>query len=100
MRVAIPEEMREALEQDPYMHRCIISNTECSGRIEWNHAFIYAGRRRNEPWALQPMCSTHHGQEAAYRPQLRRAMQKRMEYFELEDDARGKYSKSDLFIHN
>jgi hypothetical protein len=98
LRVPIPDDMREALDQDPFMHRCIMDiYGGCSSRIEWNHAFTYAGRRRNELWAIIPMCSTHHRREAVYRPQIAATMRRRLAHFELEDDARAKYPKADLF---
>jgi hypothetical protein len=97
MRVAIPEDMREALAQDPFMRACIIDDDTCSGRIEWNHAFSYAGTRRNEPWGIIPMCNSHHGREAACRPQIATVMHKRLAHFGLTEEARDKYPKSILF---
>jgi hypothetical protein len=97
LRAPIPEDLREALSQDPFMRVCIIADGECEGRIEWNHAFTYAGTRRNEPWGIIPMCSSHHRREAAHRAQIAAAMRKRLAHFGLEKEARAKYPKSLLF---
>lgn len=32
----------------------------CEGRIEWHHAWIYAGKQINEEWAIVPACHFHH----------------------------------------
>src|SRR4030081_1801517 len=85
MRVAIPEEMREQLEADTFMKVCIISRWPivdyCEGRIEWNHGFSYAGKRRNELWAILPMCHRHHEKEAKYRVRINTKIRERITYF-------------------
>jgi hypothetical protein len=98
LRVAIPEDMRKQLAQDPFMRRCIVDDGECEGRTEWDHAFSYAGRRQNEVWGILPMCSAHHGREAAYRPQIAAVMRQRLAHFGMEQEAREKYPKSLLVI--
>ena len=40
------------------MKKCI--HAGCSGRPEWEHAFIYAGRQINERWSIVPVCAFHH----------------------------------------
>ena len=32
----------------------------CSGKIQWHHVWIYAGRQINEPWAIVGACESHH----------------------------------------
>ncbi len=45
---------------DPYYQICARKNSECQGRITWEHAFIYAGKQINEKWAIIPLCVYHH----------------------------------------
>lgn len=46
---------------DPYYKTCARhGHGGCSGRITWEHAFIYAGRQIQEVWAIIPLCWRHH----------------------------------------
>jgi hypothetical protein len=45
---------------DPYYSICSRRNHECSGRITWEHCFIYGGRQIQEKWAIIPLCEYHH----------------------------------------
>lgn len=61
---SIPIKMREELASDPEMKICIYQDQEapnhaCGGRIEFEHAFIYAGRQINEIWAIVGCCTAH-----------------------------------------
>ncbi len=56
----IPLKLREEMSNDPYYKRCARANSECNGRITWEHAFTYAGRQVNEKWAIIPLCWYHH----------------------------------------
>lgn len=60
----IPLKLRTEIANDPFMARCIYCDlcrqNECSGRVEWEHAFLYAGKQINEAWAIVPVCSYHH----------------------------------------
>lgn len=57
----IPEALREEMANDIYYKKCARSDEEnCSGRITWEHAIIYAGRQLNEKWAIIPICEFHH----------------------------------------
>ena len=40
------------------MKSCIYEG--CTGKPEWEHAFIYRNRRVNEAWAIIPVCTYHH----------------------------------------
>lgn len=59
----IPLKIRKIIAQDPFMKTCIYEKIgrghECSGRIEWEHAFSYK-KQIHEPWAIVPCCSHHH----------------------------------------
>lgn len=58
--------MRETIAMDPFMRTCarsdIFGDHECVADplthrlIEWEHAFIHAGKQINEPWAIVPSC--------------------------------------------
>ena len=101
MRVAIPAEMREELEGDIFMQWCILWDDwgyQCNGRIEWNHAFKYVGIRRNERWAILPMCRYHHDKEAQYRTYIDKFLRKRIKHFNATNDFKEKYPRSTLLI--
>lgn len=96
LRCPIPEDMRDLLEVDSFMRRCIIDDDMCDGRLEWNHAFTYAGKRVNELWAIIPMCHTHHEQQAKWRPLIEQRMRQRIKQFGVEKLFRKEYPKSTL----
>lgn len=78
------------------MTHCIIFDDDCSGRIEWNHAFTYAGKRVNELWSILPMCHKHHYEEAKHRFLIRAALIKRIQQLDMLDDYRKRYPKATL----
>jgi hypothetical protein len=58
--MAIPQQTKLRLQNDIFMTKCCVADDDCGGRIEWNHALIYGGRRVQEWWSILPMCSYHH----------------------------------------
>lgn len=57
----IPTKLRNEIAQDPSYKRCALSGySGCSGRIEWHHHIIYAGKQLNEKWAIIGLCKGHH----------------------------------------
>lgn len=56
----IPPALRKALDAQPFYHRCARRSGACSGRITWEHAFIYGSKQINEEWAIIPLCVYHH----------------------------------------
>lgn len=57
----IPEELRNEMASDPYYEKCCLTSYGgCSGRIEWHHNLIYAGRQQNHKWCILPICHQHH----------------------------------------
>ena len=56
----IPIKLRTQIAQDIFMQKCIYNNCDCEGRIEWEHAFLYAGKQINESWNILPVCIFHH----------------------------------------
>ena len=60
----IKKKLRTRISEDPQMRVCIYwndnaPNHDCDGRIEWEHAFIYAGKQINEEWAIVGCCTAH-----------------------------------------
>ncbi len=62
----IPDDIREQLDADPFMHRCCITGST-SERIEWHHNLIFAGRQVNDPWAILPLAASVHDRVPADR---------------------------------
>lgn len=56
----IPVKLRKSMNADPYYKTCARLDAECSGRITFEHAFIYAGRQIQEKFAIIPLCWHHH----------------------------------------
>ena len=57
----IPQKLRDEMSADPYYKRCAKHKLgNCSGRITWEHVWIYAGKQINEKWAIIPLCWYHH----------------------------------------
>src|SRR4051794_40097094 len=70
--IPIPSSLRADMAKDPYYKRCarqdMFHDHECEVRpydsqlIEWEHAFVVAGKRLQERWAIIPICwATHSG---------------------------------------
>ena len=99
MRSPIPKEVRELLSDDPYMVICALEDFDCQGRIEWHHAFTYAGKRRNELWSIIPLCHHHHAIESVLKEKINDAVRERIEKIDdfVRSDFRKKYPKSNLF---
>jgi hypothetical protein len=95
MRSKIPSDIREQLANDPYMDECDVG-VDCDGRLEWHHAFTYAGRRRNELWAIIPLCHYHHVNESKARKLIEQRVRDRIAHFHAEATFREKYPRSTL----
>lgn len=89
----IPPAMREQMAEDKFYTKCCIADIICSGRIEWHHNLIHAGKRVNEIFCILPVCSTHHRMEASFKDKLNYIMLKR-----ATDDELRKYSKAIDYI--
>lgn len=97
MRMPIPLRIREELENDPYMTRCILEFLPpCNGRIEWQHAMTYAGKRVNELYTILPLCQKHHKEQGAFRSQQEWAIRERILHFGAGKKFATKYPKSNL----
>ena len=61
---AIPQKLKNELEQDAWYKRCCITGrTKIQEKIEWHHNFIFAGRQVNEKWCILPMAKSIHDRE-------------------------------------
>jgi len=56
----ISSRVKKLLEKDDWMKMCIIRDGNCSGRITWEHSWLYKNRQIDEAWALVPLCFYHH----------------------------------------
>lgn len=56
----MPPNLRKELSKDPYYLRCAREGKDCSGRVTWEHAWIYGGKQIQEKWAIIPLCWFHH----------------------------------------
>ncbi len=55
--------MRNTLSNMPRMKVCELlysDMSDCEGKIEYHHVWIYAGRQINEIWAILGVCKRHH----------------------------------------
>jgi len=93
LRCPIPKKMREELAQDPFMKKCALWDAECMGRVEWNHAVTYAGKRLNELWAIIPLCTKHHKEEAKNRMAIKEIVRDRIKHFGAEKEIKQRYPK-------
>lgn len=79
------------------MKNCIVSH-DCDGRVHFDHAFTYAGKRVNELWSILPLCRKHNMGVTSHVQALRKMnLRQRIKHFKAEEDFAAKYPKSDLF---
>lgn len=89
MTKPIPLKMREELNEDPFMHQCVLSLWGyCMGDIEWHHNLTYAGKRVNEYGSILPVCKYHHQKESKFKRELNAIM-----YTRMTDEDRAKYPR-------
>lgn len=80
------------------MRTCIVSH-ECEGRIHFDHAFKYAGKRVNALWSILPLCRKHNMGVTSHVEALRRInLRARIYHFNAREEFQSFYPKSDLFI--
>ena len=96
MRSPIPPAIREELMDDAFMTLCALDGFECEGRIQWHHAFTYAGKRVNEVWALIPLCEWHHSHESQWKQSINALIVERIHHFAAEASFKEKYPRSNL----
>lgn len=97
MRSPIPVAIREQLSDDPFMSDCIV-DFDCVGRIEWDHAFKYQGKRVNELWAILPKCHKHHDGRSSHVETISRLyLRMRIAHFNAFREFKVNYPKSDLY---
>lgn len=89
--------MRAVLKADPFMRMCIVAH-ECEGKVEWHHAFMYAGKRVNEVWAILPLCKKHHDHLTSHVQTIcKMAIRARIMFFKAKEYFLKTYPKSDLY---
>lgn len=66
-KTVIPMNLRQEMEVDPFYKTCslygqLIDGVEhkCEGRVTWEHAMIYAGKKIQKKWAIIPLCEKGH----------------------------------------
>lgn len=58
MRQISSKVKQEVLEREQV---CARNDSNCDGRITWEHALIYGGKQIDEAWAIVLLCEYHHG---------------------------------------
>ena len=59
---ALGAKVKRAIETDPFYRTCARwEDGGCSYHITMEHALIYGGQQIDEPWAIIPLCTWHHG---------------------------------------
>lgn len=100
MRSPVPKDIRQQLTDDPFMKECIFftltSDVPCDGRIEWQHAMTYGGKRVNELYTILPLCHNHHVRQAKFRQEQEKFIRSRIRHFHAEKEFAQKYPKSKL----
>lgn len=60
----IPPSVKEQIAAHPLSGLCLrrlaLKDHNCQGRITWEHAVYYAGKRVNETWAIVQLCAWAH----------------------------------------
>lgn len=56
----IPASLRKQLADSGLMEVCVHNNKYCSGRVEWEHSYLYSQKQIQEEWAIIPCCYAHH----------------------------------------
>lgn len=89
---AIPQKLKKELESDSWYSRCCITGyTKYYTKIDWHHAFIFAGRQVNEKWCILPLAQSIHRREKE------RAIKERLDWIMLnriDEKTMERYSKS------
>ncbi len=55
----IPLKLRNEMSADPFYSRCCMTGAT-NEKIEWHHAFQFAGRQVNEKWCILPLSKSMH----------------------------------------
>lgn len=60
----IPKKLRDEMDADPFYEFCCVTGIRKSAgvKIEWHHAFTFAGKRVNEKWCILPVSVNTHRQ--------------------------------------
>ena len=93
----IPPYVRGFLAEQPRMKKCAVEHQiefgECSGRLEWDHTLIIAGKQCQDPFAIVAVCHGHHSAKEGNK-KLKAAIQ--LTSFRLMTDTdRARYPRTD-----
>ena len=59
----IPAKLKKELANDKFYDRCCLTGIHKNlEKIDWHHAFIYAGKQVNEKWCILPVVQAIHFQ--------------------------------------
>lgn len=56
----MPLKLRKECAEDPYYRKCARKGPDCSGRITFEHVWMYAGKQIQEKFSIIPLCIYHH----------------------------------------
>jgi len=84
----IPKALRLELEKDPYYKKCCITGIT-TGKIDWHHNLIFAGKQVNEKFCILPLAKSIHDRITEYKEVCDWVMLNRATDAELE-----RYSKA------
>ena len=91
MRPISPKIKKQLLEESDV---CARKDWDCSGRITWEHVFIYAGKQINEVWAILKLCEWHHLGDG-----LNKRENERLAVARATEEDLAKYPKKDWSIY-
>lgn len=86
--------------EDPYYKKCARRDEgDCAGRITWEHAFYWKGKRLNEKWCIIPICAYHHAvDEFSENGKLNKEKHLWIALTRADDETLKKYSKATDYI--
>lgn len=57
----LPKKLKQEILADDYYRRCCLTYLDNKDtKIDWHHAWEYAGKQINEKWAIMPVCWRKH----------------------------------------
>jgi hypothetical protein len=89
--MAIPVKLREELAADPFYKKCCLTGT-MSGKVDFHHNLIYAGRQVQEKWCILPVANSIHQYHQGITSEVKEKL-KWIMYNRATDEELKKYSK-------
>jgi hypothetical protein len=93
----IPAKMRDEMDADPFYHECCVTGLPASSwtKIEWHHAFTWAGQRVNEKWCIVPLAKAIH--DRVHEPAIAKTVE-RIILNRADEETLRRYSKATNLI--